>query len=554
LYLLEKRKKRVMEKVIESDVLCVGGGIAGLMAGIRAGEFGAKVVVAEKGHTLTSGAGGLGNDHFVCYIPEVHGPDLGEMLDELRKGQMGPRLKDKTRAEFWLSHTTDIVRLWDQWGIPMKYNGNYEFAGHYFPGAKYPCFLKYGGRKQKKVLTNEARRRGATIINRIMVFDLLKDHDFFTAIGLNTRTGQLVEFRAKSVVLGTGTVTRLYQGLTPGWLWNATRPGTLTADGRIMAYKAGAELFNLETLEHHAGPKYFSRSGQATWVGVVRNPHGRPVGPFLEKPDKRYSDMIIEVNKGLFAEYARAGKGPLYMDCGGITDEDYEYMLHWMRQEGFDALINHLQEKGIDLKKRSIEWATYGMRGSCGSIWQDLQGQTSLPGLFVAGDETTRGISNASTFGWIAGEHAAAWAKNAEIGESAKTTEMMKKKKAFLDEICQRKDGAGWKEVNIALQQIMSDYAGNIRSETLLSAGLTHLGRLRKEARASLMVGNPHELSRALEVLNLIDAGELVCIAARERKETRGQHKRTDYTYTNPMLDKMLIVKNVDDHPVTEWR
>ncbi|MBW1800373.1 MAG: FAD-dependent oxidoreductase, partial [Deltaproteobacteria bacterium] len=58
----------------------------------------------------------------------------------------------------------------------------------------------------------------------------------------------------------------------------------------------------------------------------------------------------------------------------------------------------------------------------------------------------------------------------------------------------------------------------------------------------------------ALEVLNLIDLGELVCIAALERKESRGQHKRTDYTYTNPLLDKYLIIKNVDGRPVTEWR
>lgn len=541
-------------EVIEADVLCIGGGIAGLMAAISAGERGAKVVVAEKGNTLSSGAGGLGNDHFVCYIPEVHGPDVKPMIEELRKGQMGPRLKDPKRAQVWLEHTTEIIRLWDSWGIPMKYNGRYEFAGHIYPDSQFPSFLKYEGRDQKKVLTKEARSRGGTIMNRVMVFELLEDQGCYTAIGFHTRTGHLIEFRAKSVLLGTGTVTRLYQGLTPAWMWNATRPGTLTADGRIMAYKAGAELYNVEALEHHAGPKYFTRSGQATWVGVVRDPEGNPVGPFLERPEKKYSDMIIEVNKGLFAEYARSGKGPVYMDCGGISDEDYDYMIHWMRQEGFDALIDHLKDKNIDLKKRSIEWATYGMRGSCGSVWQDLNGQTSMKGLYVAGDETTRGISNASTFGWIAGEHAAQWAKDVEVKPSKKGREVIKETESFLDEILKRETGADWKEVNIALQQIMSDYAGNIRSKSLLEAGLTHLQRLREEARTTLLARNPHELSRALEVLNLIDAGELLCIAALERKETRGQHKRTDYTYTNPMLDKWLIIKKVDGRPVTEWR
>jgi succinate dehydrogenase/fumarate reductase flavoprotein subunit len=540
--------------VIEADVLCIGGGIAGLMAAIRASELGANVVVAEKGNTLSSGAGGLGNDHFVCYIPKVHGSDVMAVIEELRRGQLSARLKDLEKTRFWLEHTYDIVKLWDSWGIPMKYRGRYEFAGHAYPGDSYPCHLKYAGKRQKSVLTKEARKRGVKIINRVMIFELLCENGIYGAIGLHTRDGHLIEFRAKSAVLGTGTVARLYQGLTPGWMFNATRPGTLTGDGRIMAYRAGAELFNVETLEHHAGPKYFTRSGQATWVGVIRDPQGKPVGPFLKKPDRRYSDMIVEVDKGLFAKYAQSGKGPVYMDCRGISENDYKYMMRWFEHEGFIALTDHLHEKGIDLRKNPIEWATYGMRGSCGSIWQDLNGQTSMKGLYVAGDETTRSISPAATFGWIAGEHAAKWAAHVPDSISKKVKEVIKEKGSFLNEIIRREEGPDWKEVNIALQQIMSDYAGSIRSESLLEAGHQHLRRLKQEVRETVKAGNPHELSRVLEVLNLLDLGELVCIAAKERKETRGQHRRTDYTYTNPTLDQYLIVKNVDGQPVTEWR
>ena len=65
---------------IEADVLCVGGGIAGLMAAIRARELGSTVVVVEKGNTKRSGAGGGGCDHFAAYIPEVHGPDIEPLV------------------------------------------------------------------------------------------------------------------------------------------------------------------------------------------------------------------------------------------------------------------------------------------------------------------------------------------------------------------------------------------------------------------------------------------------------------------------------------------
>ncbi len=61
---------RLPKEVVQADVLCIGGGPAGLMAAIRASELGAKVVVADKGNTLHSGSGSAGNDHFQCYIPE----------------------------------------------------------------------------------------------------------------------------------------------------------------------------------------------------------------------------------------------------------------------------------------------------------------------------------------------------------------------------------------------------------------------------------------------------------------------------------------------------
>ncbi|MBW2304327.1 MAG: FAD-binding protein, partial [Deltaproteobacteria bacterium] len=61
---------------VETDVLCVGGGIAGLMGAIRAAELGARVVVAEKGNVKYSGSGRAGNDHFWAYIPEYHGQDM----------------------------------------------------------------------------------------------------------------------------------------------------------------------------------------------------------------------------------------------------------------------------------------------------------------------------------------------------------------------------------------------------------------------------------------------------------------------------------------------
>src|SRR4030042_4509527 len=99
-------------ETIEADGLCAGGGIAGLMAAIRAAELWARVVVAEKGNTLTSGAGGLGNDHFLCYLPEVHGPDMKPLVEELKRGQLGERLKDFEASRVWLGEGGELGELW----------------------------------------------------------------------------------------------------------------------------------------------------------------------------------------------------------------------------------------------------------------------------------------------------------------------------------------------------------------------------------------------------------------------------------------------------------
>jgi succinate dehydrogenase/fumarate reductase flavoprotein subunit len=89
----------------------------------------------------------------------------------------------------------------------------------------------------------------------------------------------------------------------------------------------------------------------------------------------------------------------------------------------------------------------------------------------------------------------------------------------------------------------------------MLEAGLNHLQRLKKKAHGNLMAKNQHELMHSLEVLNLLDIGEVILAAVRQREETRDKYARLDYPFTNPMLDgKILICKKKGGKPVTEWR
>ena len=540
-------------EMIQSDVLCIGGGIAGLMAAIRAAEMGAQVVVAEKGNVSYSGCGRMGNDHFETYIPKVHGADKDAWIEELLKTAKGEILIGKSilRAQFMRAY--DIVKLWDEWGIPMQYKGRWEFSGHSFPG--HPMtHIKYEGRFQKKILAREAKKRGVTIMDRVMINDLLMEGPRPAgAVGVHTREDKIIVYNAKALLLGTGKCSRLYPSLTPGWMFNDGHGGCQTGDGRAMAYRAGATLQNLEMPQRHIGPKYFARFGQATWIGVVKDWHGKPAGTFVTKPDRRYGDMICEVNKLAPETYTQEGKGPLYMDCTDITEEDHAYMMHWMKNEGYPAMTEYMEKEGIDFRKHPIEFATYPLRGG-GLIAANENAETSLPGLYAAGDESYGDISAAATFGYIGGENAAKYAQENKGTSIKKDNPQVTRFKGLIDAIRGREAGPDWDEANIALQQTMSDYAGKVRNESLLKQGLAHLRRIRQQARTSLMARNSHELMRCLEVLNMLEIGELTFLMALNRKETRGLHVRPDFPFTNPTLNQAQVIQKVDGENVLAWK
>ena len=543
------------KRTIDTDVLCIGGGIAGLMAAIRASDLGAKVVVAEKANTNFSGSGATGNDHFLCYIPEIHGSDVEPIIDEFQLGQQGG-LRHRSFIRTWLLQSEEIANFWHSWGIPMKFNGKYEFGGHAFPGN--PMYhIHYAGKDQKQILTRQALQNGVQIINRVSCYDLLTDGKQITgAIGVNTREDEIVIFRAKTVILGTGSAIRLYPAsMTPAWMFNTRLSPTCVGDGRAMAYRAGAELVNIEIPVFRCGPAYFARAGKATWAGVLRDPQGLPVGPFVTEPSNKYGDPVVDAYQDIFLDYKKSGRGPVYMDCKGLSDSELDQMYYWLENEGNIGLLDNLKNEGIDPREKPIEFRSYNLElFPRGGVYYDETGSTSLPGLYAAGDELFGGISGAAVFGWQAGESAAEKARTMGLPSGQAGAESVDSFTAKIESIRNRETGPSWKEANICLQQIMYDFSGEVRSETLLNAGLVALRRLRDKVNQDIIAKNPHEMCRCLEVMNLLEIGELIFIAARERRESRGKHIRTDYPFTNPLMSKLLMIKQQEQKPVMEWR
>jgi succinate dehydrogenase/fumarate reductase flavoprotein subunit len=307
--------------------------------------------------------------------------------------------------------------------------------------------------------------------------------------------------------------------------------------------------------------KFFNRAGKATWIGFYANKTGESVGPFVSAPSKELGDITGDIWQDVFKYQFMKGQ-PVFMNCTLTSQEDLDYMCWALRHEGNGATLNHMADEGIDLKKHLIEFYQFEPFLIGRGVDIDINGAATVQGLYAAGDETGnfRGdIAGAAVYGRIAGEHTAEYAKLNDHAPAADAADFIKQKTADYSELFKRPvdvANPSWYEANLALQQIMTDYAGvEVRSETLYNTGLTYLRRLRDKAEKTMACGNSHEFLRCLETLDLMLVGELLMLSGLERKEVRGKHNRVDFPYTNPLNnDRYVRVTKKGDKPAVDWR
>jgi succinate dehydrogenase/fumarate reductase flavoprotein subunit len=198
---------------IQSDVLVIGGGIAGCMAAIRARQCGAEVVLAEKANPRRSGSAGTGVDHFWTYAPEIHEP-LGFTIEDLviDHTRAAGGFTDQELTEFQARNSFERFLDWEKWGISIRRDdGKLDPVGKIH---RVKSFMHFSGRDLKAVLSQQAVNHGVNIQSRTMIIDLiLADGRVIGAVGISTRENEVVCFLAKAVILATGGVMRLYKNL-----------------------------------------------------------------------------------------------------------------------------------------------------------------------------------------------------------------------------------------------------------------------------------------------------------------------------------------------------
>jgi len=552
---------------IETDVLIIGGGLAGCMAGIKAAESDVSVTIVEKADTRASGCAGTGVDHMWAYIPPVHekmGYSIEDLVESHIKG-IARGFIDPELLHFIAREAYNRVLDLEKFGL------NFRFEDSKLPGKfrvvtqfhSLPSTLNFDGRDIKIRQTREARKRGVNIINRVTMIDLLSSPDghISGALGVGTRDGKIYFFKAKAVVTSTGRVNRISRSQTGVW-GNTRLPAYETGDGRAMAFRAGLPVINMEFLS----PSNFAIGNFELNLGAPRNttqPAGSVVAGDGEvlvprtrfyDPDKLGREKVdaAEVlrdqletrprtHRDYFALYNK-GNGPFYLDLTGGTEEEIKYIEWSISHEGKGSyFLDYLKnQEHFDFSKDKLEYLPNSreMAGTASSglvVNKDLE--TDIKGLFAAGDEVG-GLPwvcapGAVTMGWHAGEMAAREAMNQKS-----FIDIDENKLDAFKELCgnmvENKDGLHWREVELAVQNIVDHYAGNVRAEKMLLRAIDRLKDIKENV--TFRAENPHELGRCLEVMSVMENAEMVLRGSLERKESRRMpfgFFRADYPESN---------------------
>ena len=547
------------------DVLVIGGGGAAGRAAIAAHDAGANVLIAVKGR-LGGGATGFSMSEMAGYNSPDGAADPSDNPEQYYNDIMEAALgmADPAAARVIAENAENTVRQLEDWGVRFERNpdgGYFAFLSCYSNKAR-THVIKGHGEPIVKAQGEQIRKRNIAVREGMTVCALaVKDGAVSGAVAID-REGTQVALEAGAVVMATGGATQAIE--------RNMNPAEVSGDGYAMAYRAGAELVNMEFMQAGMGFSYPASSliNAYIWGGhpALTNKNGEefmsavlPDGlnwkdvmdehrkhfPFSSRDCSRWLEVSIQRELAEGRGSARKGIGA---DFSMMTDEfvaglSNKYGIHRMWPIARDYFLT----KGIDVLSGKTEVACFAHAVN-GGIRVNERAESSLSGLFAAG-ETAGGPHGADrlggnmmvtcqVYGRLAGEHAAAFAKlRGSVRSDAKVfKESFEKLNPIL---FARVDATG-------IRRLLAD-AGQKhllvrRTETGLRSFLETVASLKQEFHSSPAA--ECAVMANLSAYNLLSSAEIMATAALNRRESRGSHFREDYPESNPEYSLPFVMRN----------
>ena len=502
------------EKRLETDVLVIGGGIAGCFAAIKAREQGASVILVDKGFAGKSGQSPYARN-FMAFNPDW-GHSLDAWMSYINK------TSEYVNNRYWTEVTIkeSYVRYLDlvAWGIKFQAGKDGQPARFSAPPGVTDQlrFDEEAPGDYVQALRRQVLKSGARIMDRVMVAELLKqDGRIVGAVGFPVDSCDLLVFIAKATILCVGACGYKPAGYPP--------IVQLTGDGEAMAYRAGAEILGKEFVDTHS-------SRMDIPVGVP-NMLGR-------KKDVPGALAVLQGNRRGNPEFnaqgIRIAERPAGASLYRYTYLEREFEAHAGRAPIFTPAPDGTREVvggaclGMSLRKADGIWPA---GKDCSS---------SLPGLYAAGDALGNmqngavyalpgsAIAGGAVTGAIAGTSAAR--ETLDMGELAVGEEEIARAKASVHAPTLRQGGYSPRWVTQLLQNTLMPYFILYIGEAgRLQAALTLVEFMQEHLVPGLFARDPHELRLALETKNMVLSAEMRLRSCLFRTESRGNHYREDY-------------------------
>jgi L-aspartate oxidase len=436
--------------------------------------------------------------------------------------QCGLGMADPRLVRVLVDRALETRRPLEEWGMVPTFAEGYGIRTHGVPIVV--------------TLQSVVRRSDVVVRERTVVTDLLvKDGACVGALAVEEQSGNVLAIQAASTILATGGLGRLFS--------LNFHPTCVTGDGYAVGYEAGAELFNMEFHQIFIGTIFPTVNLVHSWMwescprltnarGEDFLPRYAPAGATVKEcmdqrrlhhPFSTRDSLSRHVDVAIVSE-ARAGRGT---PRGGVfveVDPGYE-----IRPE----LLDWYRYRGVHWDRGPVE---IGVCHHCsnGGLRIDAEGQTTVPGLFAAG-EVAAGPHGADrmggnmllasqVFGARAGRRAARRA--AEAGHRSIDAGQVARVESALR--CPRPGSAEVGQVAEALATLAWDELLLPRSPQGLERALREIDRMRHEDVPRLDIRTPLGLSRAVELRNSLRAAEIVARACLVREESRGGHYRPD--------------------------